>query len=158
MRIRKPVALIVFIILCEAAGLFGSLFTFSSIPTWYASLIKPSFNPPAWLFGPVWTILYFLMGVSAYLIYEKGFKKSNAKTALYVFGVQLVLNILWTISFFGLKSISLGFATIILLWIAIIGTIIAFLKIRKSAGILLLPYILWVTFAALLNYYILILN
>jgi len=158
MRIKRPAALVAIIVLCEVVGLLGSLFTFSSIPTWYASLSKPSFTPPSWLFGPVWVILYFLMSVSAYLIYENGIKKKNVKRALYVFAAQLALNFLWSVAFFGARSISLGLVIIVLLWIAIAITIIEFFRIRKSAGVLLLPYIAWVTIAMALNYSILVLN
>jgi tryptophan-rich sensory protein len=158
MRIRKPFVLVAFIALCEFAGLFGSLFTFSSIPTWYAGLNKPLFTPPGWLFGPIWTTLYFLMGVSLYVVYENRARKGDFKKALYLFGAQLILNVLWTVAFFGFKSISLGFALIILLWIAIAATIFEFARIKRSAALLLLPYIIWVTIATLLNYYVLILN
>lgn len=158
MRIRKPLVLVAFIVLCEFAGLFGSIFTFSSIPTWYASLNKPAFTPPGWLFGPVWTALYFLMGISAYMIYESRSRKQNARKALFVFGAQLVLNVLWTVAFFGLRSTQLGLVAIVLLWIAIAATIIEFARVRRSAALILMPYILWVTFAAFLNYFVLILN
>jgi tryptophan-rich sensory protein len=150
--------LVAFIVLCEFAGLFGSIFTFSSIPTWYASLNKPAFTPPGWLFGPVWTALYFLMGISAYMIYESRSRKQNARKALFVFGAQLVLNVLWTVAFFGLRSTQLGLVAIVLLWIAIAATIIEFARVRRSAALILMPYILWVTFAAFLNYFVLILN
>jgi translocator protein len=158
MQIKKPIILLAFIVLCEAAGLIGTVFTINSIPTWYAALIKPSFNPPAWLFAPVWTVLYLLMGVSAYLIYEKGIKNRDVRVALYIFAVQLVLNVLWTAAFFGLRSITLGLVAIILLWCAIAVATIAFYRIRRSAGWIMLPYILWVTIAMVLNYYLLILN
>ena len=115
MRIRKPLALVAFIILCEVAGLFGSVFTINSIPTWYAGLSKPAFTPPSWLFAPIWTTLYLLMGISAYLIYESRTRKRGARMALSVFGVQLALNVLWTLAFFGLRSTLLGFAMIVLL-------------------------------------------
>ncbi|HIH50154.1 TPA: tryptophan-rich sensory protein [Candidatus Micrarchaeota archaeon] len=158
MRIRKPLALVAFIILCEVAGLFGSVFTINSIPTWYAGLSKPAFTPPSWLFAPIWTTLYLLMGISAYLIYESRTRKRGARMALSVFGVQLALNVLWTLAFFGLRSTLLGFAMIVLLWIAIAATIIEFVRIRKDAALLLVPYIVWVTIAAFLNYFLLILN
>lgn len=146
------------IIICEAVGIVSSLFTISSISTWYAALAKPSFTPPGWLFGPVWTILYFLMGVAVYLVYEKGIKKGSVRGAIGIFALQLALNFLWTAAFFGLRSISFGFAIIILLWLAIAATIIAFYRVRKSAAWLLIPYIAWVTIAMALNYLILVLN
>lgn len=154
---RLLLVALAFIIICELAGAFGSVFTIPSIPTWYASLAKPSFNPPNWLFGPVWLILYALMGISAYLIYEK--RKNKAVTgALVVFAVQLVLNVLWSAVFFGLHSALLGLLTIILLWIAIAITMVKFYGILKQAAWLLIPYLLWVSFAALLNFSIWQLN
>jgi tryptophan-rich sensory protein len=132
------------------------VFTTSSIPTWYASLIKPSFNPPNWIFGPVWTTLYLLMGISLYLVWIRGAKKN--RTALIWFGSQLALNSIWSILFFGLKSPLSAFIEIIFLWITILITIIYFYKTSKPAAYLLIPYILWVSFAAVLNISIVILN
>lgn len=143
--------LILSIGVCLGAGGLGSLFTFSAIPTWYATLNKPFFSPPNWLFGPVWTILYILMGVSLYLVWTKEKVPS-------VFWVQLILNALWSIIFFGLKNPTFGLIDIIALWIAIFLTIKAFYKINKLAGNLLLPYLAWVTFATILNLSIVILN
>lgn len=136
------------------AGVIGSAFTFSSIPTWYASLNKPFFNPPNWLFGPVWTTLYILMGIAAYLIWEKLDKKNigKVKNALTIFAVQLVLNSLWSIVFFGFKSPWYAFVVILLLWYAIFLTITKFSKIDKRAGWLLIPYLAWVSFASVLNF------
>jgi len=155
---KNKFMLIFAILLCELAGVIGAFFTIPSIEGWYYELIKPSFSPPNWLFGPVWTILYFLMGVSAYLVWERGIKKKNVKNSLLIFGVQLVLNILWSILFFGLQSPLLGFICIVLLWIAIAVTIIKFYRISKTAGLLQVPYILWVTFATVLNFFIWIVN
>lgn len=150
--------LVIAIMLCQLAGIIGSVFTSPSIPTWYASLVKPGFSPPNWLFGPVWISLYALMGISAYLIYEKGIKKKKIKTAIYIFAFQLVLNSIWSILFFGLHNPFLAFIEIIILWSAIILTIKRFYEINKTAAYLLIPYILWVSFAAVLNYYLYILN
>jgi benzodiazapine receptor len=155
---KNKIVLISAIVLCELAGALGSIFTFPSIEGWYYKLVKPSFSPHNWVFGPVWTTLYFLMGVSVYLVWEKGVKKKNVRNSLLVFGVQLVLNILWSILFFGLHSPLYGFICIILLWIAIAVTITKFYRVSKTAGLLQLPYILWVTFAAVLNFYIWRLN
>jgi benzodiazapine receptor len=152
------VKLLVSILIVLLAGFIGSIFTSPSIPTWYASLQKPAFNPPNWLFAPAWTILYVLMGISAYLIWDKGFKKKGVRIALIVFAVQLVLNSLWSVLFFGLHSPLYAFIEIIFLWIAILFTILKFYKISKTAAYLLIPYICWVTFASVLNYYVLILN
>lgn len=159
MRASKLVVLIASIAICELAGAIGSVFTVQSIPTWYASLTKPAFTPPGWLFGPVWILLYLLMGMSLYLVYSSRKQgKSGTNAALYAFAVQLVLNVAWSIVFFGLKSISYRFVTILLLLISIIITIILFFRSSKTAGTLLLPYLFWVTFASVLNYSILILN
>lgn len=144
--------LLLSILLCEGAGLFGSIFTLNSVTSWYPTLVKPFFNPPSWVFGPVWTILYLLMGIALYLIW--GTKKKN----LNWFWVQLVLNVLWSVVFFGLKSPSLGFAVIVLLWVSIFQTIGAFRKINKISAHLLWPYLAWVSFALLLNLSIIILN
>lgn len=144
------------IIICELAGIIGTPFTISAIPNWYASLEKPFFSPPNFIFGPVWTILYFLMGVSLYLIWNS--KSKNKTHALKLFFAQLCLNAFWSIIFFGLENPLLAFGEIILLWITIILTIKAFSKISKSAAYLLIPYIVWVSFAMILNLFIVILN
>lgn len=151
---NKAVKLVAAILICQLAGAIGSIFTFQSIPTWYASLAKPSFAPPNWLFGPVWITLYTLMGISLYLVWEKGFRKKENKIALYIFATQLVLNALWSVVFFGLRSTFYGLVTIVVLWIAIAATIISFYKISKKAAWLLVPYIVWVSIATVLNFYI----
>jgi len=151
-------ALLAAIIICSLAGALGSLFTFSAIPAWYAGLNKPSFSPPNWVFGPVWTTLYILMGISAYLIYQKGWQKKPVRFALSIFAVQLVLNALWSILFFGLRSPLLGLAGIIPLWLSIAYCIKLFRPLDARAACLLIPYILWVSFATLLNYSIWALN
>lgn len=156
-KIKNIPLLIGLILLCEGAGIIGSLFTFSSIPTWYASLNKPIFSPPNWIFGPVWTTLYALMGISLYLVISDK-RKVIRKKALIVFGIQLLLNTTWSIVFFGLRDPLLALVNIILLWTAILFTIKYFYKINKFAGNLLIPYILWVSFAALLNLAIVLLN
>jgi len=143
---------IVSIAVCLIAGFIGSLATRSSIPTWYAGLSKPAFNPPNQVFAPVWTILYVLMGVSAFIIWRKGLKDQHIKIALIIFAGQLVLNVLWSIIFFGLRLPFLAFIEIIILWIAILFTMLSFRKISITAAMLLMPYILWVSFAAVLNF------
>ena len=140
------------IIICLAAGFIGSIFTNRSIPIWYESLKKPSFNPPGWLFGPVWTALFILMGISLFLIWQKGLNYNGVIIALIVFGIQLILNILWSILFFGLRAPLAAFIEIIILWILILMTILIFYPISKTAALLLLPYILWVSFASILNF------
>lgn len=141
-----------------AAGGIGSLATMRAIPTWYQGLTKPSFNPPGWLFGPAWTLLYLLMAVAAWLVWKQGMGAAGVKLALAAFLLQLVLNALWSILFFGLRSPLAGLVDIIVLWLAILATIILFFRVSVPAGILLLPYIAWVTFAAVLNAAILRLN
>ena len=141
-----------------AAGAVGSLATAKTIPTWYRGLAKPSFNPPEWLFGPAWTLLYLLMAVAAFLVWKQGFGAPGVKLALAVFLVQLVLNALWSVFFFGLRSPLAGLVDIVVLWLAILATIVFFFRISLPAGILLLPYIAWVSFAAVLNAAILRLN
>jgi len=143
--------LVISIIICQMAGVIGSVFTTPSIPTWYATLKKPSFTPPGWLIGSVWITLFFLMGISAFLVWRKGLNKQQVKIALTVFAVQLILNALWSVAFFGFQSPLAGLVVISVLWIAILLTILKFLKVSRPAGLLLLPYILWVSFAALLN-------
>ena len=150
--------LIFAIVLCQAAGIIGSLFTFSSIPTWYAALTKPSFNPPSWVFGPVWTILYTLMGISLYLILSKGLKKKEVKIAVNLFVWQLIANSLWSIIFFGMKNIPLALIEIIVLLLLVFTTIQKFYKINKTAAYLLIPYFFWGSFATFLTYSIWILN
>ncbi len=146
------------IIICEAVGIFGAIFTTPAIPTWYAKLNKPSFSPPNWVFGPVWTLLYGLMGASAYLIWQQGIEKPAVKSALFIFTLQLILNFLWSFFFFKLQSPLYALIEILLLWILILATIISFYQINKLAGLILVPYLLWVSFATLLNYYIFKLN
>jgi len=158
MGARDIIKLVVSIVACQCAGAIGSVFTTPSIPTWYAALEKPAFTPPNWLFAPAWITLYVLMGVAAFLIWRKGFAHEGVKCALIVFLVQLVLNALWSVVFFGLQSPLYGMVVIIALWIAILLTIIKFWRLSTAAGALLLPYILWVSFAATLNVSIWVLN
>ncbi len=152
------VRLIAAILLCQLAGFVGSVFTAPAITGWYASIQRPVFTPPNWIFAPVWTALFLLMGLSLYLVWEKGLEKKGAKLAVSVFAFQLALNVLWSFLFFGLQSPFLAFIEIVLLWIAILATTIFFYRISKKAGLLLVPYLLWVSFAAFLNYSIWILN
>ncbi|MFB3897407.1 MAG: TspO/MBR family protein [bacterium] len=154
----KIIKLIISIVICLSAGIIGAFFTQPAIPTWYATLNRPAFSPPNWIFGPVWTFLYITMGIAAFLIWQKGLKYTPAKLAITVFIIQLILNSIWSIAFFGFKSPLAGLVVLILLWIAILATIITFYKISTWAAILLIPYILWVSFAGILNYAIIKLN
>ena len=151
MKTRNILKLVLSIVVCEFAGIIGSIFTARAIPIWYTSLNKPPFTPPNWLFAPAWITLYALMGIAAFIIWRKGLDKYGVKTALIIFLIQLILNAQWSIVFFGLRSPFGGIIVIIVLWMAILLTILRFLKISRPAGALLLPYILWVSFAATLN-------
>jgi benzodiazapine receptor len=146
------------ILICLGAGLVGSFFTTPSISTWYASIQKPSFNPPNWVFAPVWTALFILMGISLFLVWKQGYADRQVKIALVLFAVQLVLNIVWSFMFFGLRNPLAGLIEIVVLWISIVLTIVYFYNISRTAGLLLVPYILWVSFAAFLNFTIWRLN
>jgi benzodiazapine receptor len=150
--------LVISLIVCQFAGFIGSVFTMPAIPTWYVSLNKPPFTPPNWLFSPVWIFLFVLMGISAFLVWSKGFGDKRVRIALSIFAVQLILNILWSAVFFGFRSPLAGLIEIAILWIAIWLTILNFFKVSKTAGLLLMPYILWVSFAAVLNFFIWRLN
>ena len=158
MKINDTLKLVVAIGVSELAGIVGSIFTAPAIAGWYAELAKPSFNPPSWVFGPVWTTLFALMGIAAFLIWKKGLDRADVKIALGIFIFQLVLNTLWSIIFFNLESPGGALIEIGFLWLAILATIIAFAKISKPAAWLLLPYLLWVSFASYLNYSIWLLN
>jgi len=150
--------LIVSLAIPQLIGFIGSLFTSSSIATWYPTLTKPFFNPPNWLFAPVWTLLFLLMGISVYLVWVKGFKKNNVKLAIIFFDIQLLFNLLWSILFFGLKNPLLALIEIFILWGLILVNIILFYKISKTASYLLIPYLAWVTFAIILNFSFVLLN
>jgi len=152
------IKLIISVSVCLLVGVMGSFFTMPSIQTWYATLNKPFFSPPDWLFGPVWTILYFLMGLSLYIVWDKGLESKQSQKAVFMFGVQLFLNLLWSIIFFGLKSPLFAFIEIVFLWMAILLTINYFYKISKVSSYLLIPYVLWVSFAAILNFSVFYLN
>ena len=139
--------------LCLGAGQIGGLFTWSEIPTWYAGLKKPPFNPPGWLFGPVWTVLYIMMGIALYKIWRKPSVRMRSKNPAYGwFAVQLALNTAWSGVFFGLHSLSGGLAVLVALWLAIGGTVLTFRRFDTGAAWLLIPYWLWTTFAGYLNY------
>lgn len=146
------------VVACELVGLMGSVFTVPSIPAWYAGLAKPAFTPPSWVFGPVWTILYFLMGVSLFLVWRRGQKARGWSWAMCAFSFQLALNLLWSAVFFGARSPFYGLVVIALLWVSIAVTIRRFWKLSRPAAGLLVPYFLWVSFAGVLNYYLWLLN
>ena len=149
-------------ILCLAiplvVGMIGSVFTIPSIPGWYATLTKPAFNPPNWLFGPAWTILYILMGIALYLVIRNGIQDPAVKQGLFLFSVQILLNLLWSIIFFGMHEIFFALVTVLVLFVFIVATMRSFLKVSKPAGWVLLPYLCWVGFASVLNATIWIIN
>jgi len=145
---------VISILLCFLAGGIGSFFTTPAISTWYIFLQKPSFSPPNWIFGPIWSFLYLLMGASLYIVWNKKYEKKEKKTGLTLFFTQLFLNSVWSIIFFGLKLPQFAFIEILFLWFFILLTIIYFFKISKAAGWLLVPYLLWVSLASVLNYFI----
>lgn len=145
----NAIKLIVSLILPQIAGGLGAFFTLSSVQTWYLTLNKPSWNPPSWLFGPVWTTLYVLMGIACFLVW-----KSNhplKKLALIIYFVQLFLNLLWSPAFFGAQNPLLGLVVIIPMWACILACILKFRQINSWAAALLIPYLLWVSFATVLN-------
>ena len=157
MKNNKVFTYLGFILVCQMAGIIGSVFTAPAVKGWYTTINKSPLNPPSWVFAPVWTILFIMMGISVSIIWLS--EKNEARTkALKVFFVQLVLNTLWSIIFFGLKNPALAFVEIILLWLAILYTIILFRKINRKASCLLIPYILWVSFASVLTLSVALLN
>jgi len=152
------IKLVFSILFCFSAGAVGSIFTSSAIPDWYNHLRKPSFSPPNWVFGPVWSALYLMLGIAAWLVWSKGLSQPAVRKALIIFLIQLVLNAVWSFLFFGLRSPLYGLVDILLLWAAILVTIGQFSKISVAAAALLIPYLLWVTFASGLNLGIWLLN
>lgn len=154
-KIIKAIALI---IICNGLGSIGTLATQDNLTGWYSQIIKPSFNPPNWIFGPVWTLLFTLMGIALYLILESKKNKKIIQVAVSVFIVQFIFNIVWSFLFFGAKNPGLAFIDIILLLLFIVLTLLKFEKIDKRSGYLLIPYLFWVSFASILNLSIWLLN
>lgn len=146
------------IILCLVLGSLGSLVTITGPGSWYSLLAKPAFQPPAWVFGPVWTLLFILMGIALWLVWDLGTDRPGVRSAMVVFGIQFALNIAWSFLFFGLKSPALGLLDILVLWWLILATIVTFYRLRPSAGYLLIPYFVWVSFATVLNAAVYLLN
>ena len=152
-----PLAALISIAAVAAVGVIGGLATASSVTTWYAGLNKPAFNPPNAVFGPVWTTLYLLMALAAWRIWRAA-RTSERRPALILYAVQLVLNLAWSLIFFGLRQPALALADIGLLLGAVVATAIAFWRIDRPAGLMMLPYAGWAAFAALLNFEIWRLN
>ena len=157
-KLKEVPKLVASILIPLVIGFLGSIATIAEIPTWYATLSKPSWAPPNWLFGPVWTTLYILMGIALYLVWREGFERTDVRFAILIFGIQLLLNLLWSIVFFSYHALFGSFILILVLWISILANIIAFYAISKPAGILLVPYIVWVSIASYLNYSVYLLN
>jgi len=150
--------LIFSILLAQSAGLIGSIFTFDAVATWYPTLTKPVWNPPSWIFGPVWTLLYTMIGVALYLVWTRHLGGHVRSIWLKVFFVQLALNALWSVIFFGKHLLLPAFIEILMLWASILTLIILAARFDKRVALLLIPYLGWVSFAAYLNYTIWILN
>lgn len=150
-RTRNLLVLGTFLLIVYTVSTLGALTTIPAVRAWYPTLAKPAWTPPAFLFGPVWTSLYTMMAVAAWLVWT-GPPTPARRAALIAFAVQLLLNCLWSPLFFGLHRIDLGLLDILLLWPAILLTLILFLRLRRAAGWLLLPYLLWTTYAAALNF------
>ena len=151
MDVNSIVKLTLSLLACFAAAGIGSLFTFKAIPGWYARLKKPRYTPPNWAFGPMWTVLYILMGISVFLVWRQGLADSGVLLAFSLFWIQLAVNALWSIIFFGLKSKGGGLLVILALWLLILATLVASFRVSAWAGGLLIPYLLWVSIATYLN-------
>lgn len=140
------------VVTCLCIGYFSGMITRASITDWYPTLEKPFFNPPNWVFAPVWTTLYILMGVAAGMVWNKmDSDRINVRKGLQFFAIQLALNFLWSYLFFGLHNPLLALAELIILWLMIFETYVVFKRVSKTAGLLLLPYLAWVSFAGILN-------
>ena len=155
---KKGIQIAIAVAICLFAGFIGSVATQTSVNTWYTGIEKPFFNPPNWVFAPVWTSLFVLMGVAAGIVWSHGFYHKWVKTALYHFGFQLLLNIAWSLVFFGLKEIFGALLIVVGLFVLLLFTFKWFKVVNKTAAYLLVPYILWVGFASVLNFAIWRLN
>ena len=157
-NVREIPKLIISILIVFLAGAVGTVYTLKEITTWYVSLLKPGWTPPNWAFGPIWSTLYVLMGISLFLVWREGLGRKDVRIAILVFAIQLFLNVLWSIIFFGTHNIFWGLVFVIILWISILINIIVFYRISKPAGLILIPYLLWVSIASYLNYSVFLLN
>ncbi len=155
---NNTVKLIISIVIPVTIGATAGFFTITGVDSWYQTINKPSWNPPNWIFGPVWTTLYVMMGVALFFVWKSDVREALKKTAITLFAVQLVLNFLWSFIFFNQQQPGWALVEIVMMWIAILLTIFAFAKIDKTAAWLLVPYISWVSFATILNYTIWQLN
>lgn len=157
-NIHEIPKLIVSILVVFLAGAVGTVYTLKQITTWYVSLIKPAWTPPNWAFGPIWSTLYVLMGISLFLVWREGLERKDVKIAIIVFAAQLVINVVWSLVFFATHNIIGGLVMVIILWVSILITILVFYRISKPAAIILIPYLIWVTIAGYLNYTVFLLN
>lgn len=155
---RDLPALATFVALVAVAAALGSVYTSMSVPEWYDTLARPEWTPPAWLFGPVWTLLYLLMAIAAWLVWRQAGGFRTAKVAVTLFVVQLGLNVGWSLLFFGFRSPGWALAEIVVLWLAIAATAASFWSHSRGAALLLVPYLAWVAFAGVLNGAIVALN
>lgn len=151
MQLKAAVKIITMIVLCSGVGVIGWVFTGNAVTDWYPTLKKPEFTPPSWLFGMVWPVLYVLMGVAAGILWNKPTGRKAVLIAMRLFLFQLILNGLWTPLFFGLHRIDLALIEIVILWITLLATTIVFYVQSEPAGVLLIPYLMWVSFAVYLN-------
>lgn len=158
MRKKDWFVLAGWLLLCQAAAALGSWVTLPSIPTWYASLHKPELAPPNWVFGPVWTTLFVLMAVAAFVVWKKGKDRHRVRVGLALFFAQLLLNVLWSVVFFGLHQLGTAVLEVAVFWLSIAATIWAFAKVSKTAAWLMSPYLGWVSFASYLTFAIWMLN
>ena len=148
---QKSIKIVLVVLVCASIGFLSGMVTRDSITTWYPTLVKPIFNPPNWIFAPVWTSLYIMMGIAAGLVWASNSEENTIKKALGFFAIQFGLNALWSYLFFGLHNPLLALVEIVLLWLMILETYNQFKKIDKAAGFLLIPYLTWVSFATILN-------
>lgn len=151
MTLRSLAVLVVAVLLPLVVGVLGSFSTMDSVRAWYPTLVRPSFAPPTWVFGPVWTTLYVMMGVASWLVWREGFARPEVRSALAIYGVQLVFNLVWSWLFFGLQRPFVALLDIIVLLVLIGMTVLRFATVSRGAALLLLPYLAWVAFATVLN-------
>jgi benzodiazapine receptor len=150
-RLRELPSVLIAIGIPLAIGAVGGIATSSSLTDWYPALVKPAWNPPNWVFGPVWTLLYIVMGIAAWRVWRTGTANPGVRRALGLFGIQLLFNLLWSLVFFGLRQPGWALVEIVVAWVLILSTLVAFYRLDRAAGVLLIPYQLWVTFATALN-------
>jgi tryptophan-rich sensory protein len=151
-RHRPGIELVGWILLAQAAGVLGSVFTYSTLDTWYIGLEQPALTPPNWLFPPVWFVLFSLAGVGAWLVSRSDARPRAKRVAFAAFGLQLLLNVVWTVTFFGANGIAPGLVAIVALWLAVLVNVVANGRVDWRAGAALVPSLLWVGFATYLNY------